>query len=150
MIFQSAFGQARRYGPPFADKKLQATYEAEARKLASDILIPEGTARNLVASVINSTLAAVDARLPDIERRVREEATAAVMAEIPTIERQVRAAAVTAAPELERRLKEVATKVVKQEAKKGATAGVARLFQGALVVSMLGVAAVGGVMAFRR
>lgn len=83
---------AARYpsaGPPFSDPKLQATYDAEWRKLASNVLIPESTAKDLVATVINSALAAGESAIPMIERRVQT----AVEAKIPKIEQKVRAAA---------------------------------------------------------
>lgn len=63
------------YGPPFKDPALQAAYQREARKLAGDsALITQATADSLVAAVINSTMAAVDAKTPEVER---EAATAA-------------------------------------------------------------------------
>lgn len=74
------------FGPPFSDPKLQATYDAEWRKLASSILITEGVARDLVATVINSALAAGESSIPKIERKVKM----AVREEIPMIESEVR------------------------------------------------------------
>jgi len=73
------------FGPPFSDPKLQATYDAEWRKLSSSILITDGVARDLVATVINSALAAGESSVPKIERRVK----VAVREEIPTIEAEV-------------------------------------------------------------
>ena len=75
-----ALGQARYgpYGPPFADARLQATFDAEARSLASEsAFITEGTARKLLATVINSALAAGDSKIPEIEARVRAAAAIA-------------------------------------------------------------------------
>lgn len=162
-LFGSYFlGQARKHGPPFQDPALQKAYIEESNKLADDVFITAGTARNLVATVINSTINAIDARIPlirsevrqevlaqipTIEARVRAEAIKAVEAQIPSIERKVRAAAGTAIPEIERRVRQAVAEVAPAEAAAGARASVARLFKGALVVGMLGVVAVGVKMA---
>lgn len=70
--------RARYYGPPFQDSQLQNTYLEESRKLAaSSAFVTLGTARELVASVINAGLAAADAATPAIEARVRREAESA-------------------------------------------------------------------------
>lgn len=79
-----ALGQARYgpYGPPFKDARLQATFDAEARSLAGEsAFITEAVARRLLSTVINSALAAGDAKIPEIEARVRAAAGAAARAE---------------------------------------------------------------------
>jgi len=66
------------YGPPYADAKLQATYDTEWRKLSgSSAFITESTAQSLIASVINSGLAAGESATPGIEAKVRAAAGAA-------------------------------------------------------------------------
>ena len=75
---QPHFGRAGYYGPPFQDRSLQRTYLDESSKLAKEsYAITIGTARKLVATVINSALAAGEAAIPMIEARVRREATKA-------------------------------------------------------------------------
>ena len=73
--FGTPLGRAGYYGPPFQDRSLQRTYIDESNKLASEsYAITKGTARKLVAAVINSALAAGEAAIPMIEARVRREA----------------------------------------------------------------------------
>ena len=73
-----AIVRANYYGPPFQDRALQRTYIVESQKLAeSSAVITLGTARELVATVINSALAAAESATPEIERRVRAVAEVA-------------------------------------------------------------------------
>lgn len=66
------------YGPPFADISLQQTFTDQTKRLAnSSAVITTDVARELVATVINSALAAGDASIPKIEARVRLAAGAA-------------------------------------------------------------------------
>lgn len=63
------------YGPPFKDPALQATYQREAAKLASSsAFITQDTANALVAGVVNSATAAVEAQTSDLEARARSAA----------------------------------------------------------------------------
>jgi len=70
-------GRATTFGPPFADPCVQATYEAQVKKLSSSLVITEDTAKSVVAGVINSALSAGESAVPKIEARVREVAAAA-------------------------------------------------------------------------
>jgi hypothetical protein len=85
-LFLSGNTLGASYGPPFADPTLQAAYVAEWKKLAdSSVFITESTARSLVASVMNSALAAADSAVP----RIKSEVEKAVRGQIPVIEREV-------------------------------------------------------------
>lgn len=86
----ATLGRYGPYGPPYADRKLQDTYEAEWRALAkSSTFITEGTAKDIVASVINSVLAAADSATPNIRAQVE---AAAKRAAYPAAEAGARAA----------------------------------------------------------
>lgn len=87
-----SFGVAQYgpFGPPFGDPRLQASYEAQWRKLsASSMFITDGTARDLVATVMNAAMAAGEASIPKIEAKVK----AAVLATIPKIRTEVESGA---------------------------------------------------------
>ncbi len=90
-MLAASFGAATYgpYGPPFHDPVLQATYDVQVEKLASNPLISTGIAQDLVGTVINSALAAGDAMVPGITAKVK----AAVQSEIPTIEKKAGGAA---------------------------------------------------------
>lgn len=77
MLAPSLLGRYGPYGPPFADPELQATFLDEVKKLASNALITESTAKDLIASVMNSALAAGKSAVPEIRAEVEKEATVA-------------------------------------------------------------------------
>lgn len=94
MIVGLGAAQYGPFGPPFKDPRLQASYEAEWRKLSgSSVLITDGTARDLVATVINAALAAGESSIPAIETKVK----AAVLETLPEVLTKVKTGAGTAA-----------------------------------------------------
>lgn len=70
-------GRYGPFGPPFADPELQATFLAEVKDLASSALITESTAKQLVATVMNTALAAGISATPAIRAEVQKVAQAA-------------------------------------------------------------------------
>ena len=77
MLLQGPLGRYGPYGPPFSDPELQATYLAEVKDLASSALITESVAKQLVASVMNSALAAGKSAIPEITAEVKRVAAKA-------------------------------------------------------------------------
>jgi len=74
MLATASLGRYGPYGPPFTDPELQATYVAEVKNLASNALITTSTAGQIVATVMNSALAAGEAAIPAITAAVRKAA----------------------------------------------------------------------------
>ena len=121
-----ALGRYGPFGPPFKDAELQRTYNAEWRKLsASSIAITDATARSLVATVINSALAAGEASIPKIKNEVRRE----VLRQIPRIKREVRQEVLKQVP------------YIRTEAEGGAKTGVKNVLVGAGVLVVMGIGA---------
>jgi hypothetical protein len=96
-MLAASFGNFGSYGPPFADPKVQAEYDAQVKKLSSNIAITQGLAKDLVGAVVNATMAAADAKTPEIEAKVRQ----AVMDQVPEIESRVKRAVMAEVPTIE-------------------------------------------------
>jgi len=75
----------RMSGPPYSDPKLQKAYDDNVKKLASNTFITKGIAQDLVTAVMDSTIAAADAKIPEIEQRVKMAVEQSVRAEKPQI-----------------------------------------------------------------